>query len=128
MPEVLDIEWVVTDESEWPYAELLVTPHLTVTHGWLARKGAGASARATVERLRRSVIVGHTHRLAQVYVTYDEETPLIAVEGGTMALIRGGLGYAMKPDWQNGFTIIHVHPEGKFHIVLAPIIDGSVYY
>ncbi|NBW21835.1 MAG: hypothetical protein EBR82_79165 [Caulobacteraceae bacterium] len=57
-------------------------------HGWIAKKGSGASALATLDRVNENVVQGHTHRQALVHVTkWIGGVPflLTAVEAGTMA-------------------------------------------
>lgn len=123
---------VIDPEGDYEHGEIEVSPYLAARHGWIARKGSGASALATLEHLGYSVIVGHTHRQSLVHKTRHHmdgrvET-LAACETGCMAEISGGLGYAVAPDWQNGWAVAEVWPSGKFRIDLATYVDGSVYF
>jgi hypothetical protein len=45
-----------------------------------------------------------------------------------MCRIEGGLGYAVAPDWMNGFATAHVWPDGTFKIELATYVNGVLYY
>lgn len=127
----LGVEWVGSDD-EYSHAQIKVTPHLAARHGWIARKGSGASAIATLESLRYSVFIGHCHRQAMVFHTAHDidGTPkeLVGVEIGTMALIRGGLGYVAggNPDWQQGFATARVWSDGFFSADLAKFVGGSL--
>lgn len=129
----LKIEWATsTFGPEWPHAELVLSKHLSVMHGWIARKGSGASALGTLEALQRSIIVGHTHRSAIVLKRLNGSGPddykvLCAVEAGTMCYIPGGLGHTVAPNWQNSFAQIKLYDDGTFHAGLVPYVDGRLY-
>ena len=105
----------------WPFGRYRVTEGLIATHGWLARKGAGNSARASIENANTSIIVGHTHRLAVTHVTRwrDGEPELfVAAEAGTSSAPEG-LQYANTPDWQSGFLTVAVGDDGGFSVEVA---------
>lgn len=128
----LGVEWVGS-EDEYSHAQIKVSPHLAARHGWIARKGSGASAVATLDSLRHSVFIGHCHRQAMVFHTaYDIDgapKELVGVEIGTMSKIAGGLGYVPggRPDWQQGFATARIWPEdGFFSADLAKFINGSL--
>ena len=127
----LGIEFIRPD-GEWKQAQYQVSPKLAARHGWVARKGSGASALATLEHLGYSIIVGHTHRQSLVYKTKHDidgkPSTITGVETGCMCRIEGGLGYTVAPDWLNGFATAWVWPDGKFKIDLATYVDGVLYY
>jgi hypothetical protein len=104
-----------SDHGAYPHPNVSVADGYIATHGWVARKGAGASALASVERLASSIAVGHTHRLAVAHVTRwnADGEPIIytTTETGTMADLSG-LGYAKHPDWQGGWATVTVWPDG----------------
>src|SRR5208283_445858 len=115
----LKIEYV---DPEGPYAlaQINLSPKLAVRHGWIARKGSGASALDTLEHLGYSVIVGHTHRQSLVYkTTHDIDgapATLTAAEAGCMCRVnqtpidgRRWPNYSPVPDWQQGFSTVTVH-------------------
>ena len=99
----------------YDHAEHRVTPNLLAVHGWIAKKGSGASALATLDRVNENVVQGHTHRQALVHVTkWIGGVPflLTAVEAGTMAqLDQSALGYANRPDWQGGWSVAEDHGD-----------------
>ncbi len=99
-------------------------------HGWLARKGSGATALATLTYLGHSVIVGHTHRQALVYHTQHKIDGRVrihcGIEAGTLAQVSGGLGYAVAPDWQPGFCTVYLNPDGTFSPSLATYVSGRL--
>lgn len=115
--------------GEYPHAVYIATPRLSVRHGWIARQKSGATAHATLDHLQASVIVGHTHRQSLVFQTKHrvggEPVTLTAIEAGTLAQVRGGLGYAVAPDWQPGFVAVRVAPDGNFTASFA-CYEGGV--
>jgi hypothetical protein len=110
-------------ESSYEHLQINISPHLAARHGWIARKGSGASALQTLDHLGFSVVVGHTHRQGLVHKTTHDidgaSTTLAAAETGCMCQIQGGLGYSVAPNWQQGFSTAWVWPDGKFKIDLA---------
>lgn len=114
----------------WPQSMLSVAPRLGLTHGWLVRKQAGASALAHVEYLSHSVIMGHTHRQGIANHTYhDLEGGLRihrGVESGCLCLPEDGLGYAVKPNWQPGFATAWIYEDGTFNASLATYVNGHL--
>jgi hypothetical protein len=127
----LGIEFIRPD-GDWKQAQYQVSPYLAARHGWVARKGSGASALATLEHLGYSTVVGHTHRQSLVYKTKHDidgkPSTITGVETGCMCRVEGGLGYAVAPDWLNGFATARVWPDGKFKIDLATYVNGVLYY
>jgi len=100
----------------YEHAEYRIPGGPAVRHGWLASQGAGSSALKTLDKLRRDIIVAHTHRSAVTWHTHwVEQDPvrLLALETGTMArLTEQGMGYAIAPDWQNSFAVVQQHSNG----------------
>lgn len=127
----LGIEYIRPD-GDYEHTQINLSDHLAARHGWIARKGSGASALATLEQLGFSVVVGHTHRQSLVHKTrHDingELSTLAACETGCMCRIEGGLGYAVAPDWQNGFATAEIWPDGTFKLDLATFVEGTLYY
>ncbi len=122
----LGIEYVKPPQDNWQLGQVNVTNQLAARHGWLAKKGAGATALATLETLGYSVVVGHTHRQGKVYKTVHDimgnPKTVTGVETGCMC--RLDLGHAVSPDWQQGFATATVEPDGSFNLELATY-DGA---
>ncbi len=132
----LGVEYV---DPEGPYelAQINLSKHLAVRHGWIARKGSGTSALDTLEHLGYSVIVGHTHRQSIVYkTTHDIDggtKTLTAAEAGCMCRIdqqkqkgRKFPDFSVLPDWQQGFSTVTLHPDGLFRIENATYVNGTL--
>jgi hypothetical protein len=127
--ERLGIHYIDPGNS-YEHAQVEISPYLAARHGWLATKGSGASALKTLEHLGYSIVVGHTHRQSLVHRTTHDiggvPTTLAAAETGCMCKIQGGLGYAVAPDWQNGFATAEVYPGGKFKIDLGTYVSNML--
>ncbi len=125
----LDVD-LGSEDGEYAFDQVQITPELAARHGWIARKGSGASALATIDHLRYSVVIGHTHRQSIVHHTAHSidgrPRVLLGAEAGTLAKIAGGLGYSCSPDWQQGFATATVYPDGKFKLDLATWVDGTL--
>lgn len=124
----LGVEWV-DPAGGYENAQINLTSELAVRHGYISKKGAGSSVRATLAHLRYSIIVGHCHRQSIVHDTAHtidgEPKTILGCEAGTMAEIRGGLGYANNPDWQMGFATAQIYPkDGQFKVDLATYVGG----
>jgi hypothetical protein len=126
---------VATDPSGmagYPAAHVVLGDWLAIYHGWLLGNGkAGASAMAHLEHLQHSVIVGHTHRLAKVHKTLHklngDVVVLVGIEAGTLALVRGGLGHTVKPNWQQGVVIVTILQDGEFTADPAVYANNSLF-
>ena len=129
----LGVAWESPDGG-YENAQIKVTSELAARHGWVVKKGSGASALTSIDRLRYSVVIGHTHRQAIVHHTAHsidgKPKTLLGCEAGTLASIEGGLGYATSPDWQRGFATATIYNsddvagQGIFKVDLATYVDG----
>ena len=136
LPHLLRLDELGIDfvggQSEYQHYRYKLSDTLAVRHGYLSKTGAGASAVATIRQLRHSVVIGHCHRLAVVHLTehdIDGKTrTIMGAESGTMARIEGGLGYAVSPDWQQGFLDLTVWPDGSHTARPVPFVGGRLLY
>ena len=107
---------------EWrPYGAVLNLGRLVVTHGSTVRQHSGWTARAHFEKFGGSVLVGHTHRLGTYYRS-NARGMHASFENG--CLCRLNPEYVQFPDWQQGFSVVHVDTEntGFFSVQQIPII------
>jgi len=126
----LGVEWESPDGG-YENAQIKLTSELAVRHGWIASKGSGSSALKTIDHLRYSIIIGHSHRQAIVHHTAHsidgKPKTLLGCEAGTLATVEGGQGYATAPDWQMGFATAQIYADdGTFKVDLATFVDGSL--
>lgn len=126
----LGVDWIEGDSGSYESGQVNVTSELAARHGWIATKGSGASALKTIDHLRYSVIVGHTHRQSIVFHTAHsidgDPRTLLGCEAGTLATVRGGLSYVQAPDWQAGFATATIWPGGQFNVQLAQWVDSML--
>jgi hypothetical protein len=131
----------VDPHGGYEHGQFKLSKYLAVRHGWVVRKGSGASALGTLESLGYSVIINHTHRQSVVHKTTNDIdgtlSTLTAVEGGCMCRVdinphpsdgRRFPSYATNPDWQQGFVTATVYPDGYFTIDRAIYINGNLLY
>lgn len=108
------------DGDNYFHGQLDLNPDVAVRHGWLTGTN---SAGGTIDRLGMTCFFGHTHhqRLHQKTLYKGDEPigELIGAECGTLAQIKGGLGYSGNPNWQRGAATAHVWPDGGHSIDFA---------
>lgn len=126
----LGFDWVTAPNgAEWPDASLTLSDKLAIRHGWLTATKSAATAHKTLDHLGHSVIVGHTHKQGIAFQTKHEMSGAIrtnvGIEAGTLAEPYG-LGYAVAPDWQQGFAVARVFEDGTFHASLATYVNGTL--
>lgn len=131
---------IVRPNGGYQLGQIKISDKLSVRHGWIAKKGAGASALGTLEHLGHSVLVGHTHRQGMVHQTKHEIDhqirTLVGVEIGCMCRVsqevdeqgRVWPSYTAAPDWNQGFATVEVWPDGAFKVDLATFVNGSLLY
>lgn len=96
---------------------------LIITHGTVCRSKSGISAMAEMEYNGVSTITAHTHRLSQVYKTTARGTDC-AIECGCMCERKPWYylkGKRRLLDWQQGFVILLVNPDGSYASQVLPI-------
>jgi hypothetical protein len=107
--------------------EIVLYEDLLVTHGDMARKWGGYTAKAHSERYVNSVMHGHTHRMGShmrrvPQVGARREQVIRAYEIGCMC--RLDPNYTSVPDWSQGFAIV-VGGDHSYGVELVNIIEGQ---
>jgi hypothetical protein len=104
-----------------------------MTHGHLARKGSGNTARAMLDEYGRSVIHGHTHRLGAIYKTSAGQN-FMAFENGCLCQLTPEFLPPGTVNWQHGFSVGYLMGDGEYHfqqILISPTntiaFNGRVY-
>lgn len=118
----LGIEWIDSSRE-------LKIGNLLFTHGHLARKHAGSSARGHYESYGCSVLIGHIHRLS-IGWKRTKIGDFCMIENGT--LCDFDVEYMKFPDWQHGFTTIEFDgsdfsPRQHAIVDYKLIADNKVY-
>lgn len=122
--------WFELDRFGIDYVDEVYDPigngELLISHGTIARGKSGASAMGSLEMEGTSVIVGHTHRLAQVYKTTAKDE-VVGIESGCLCLRKPWYtlkGKRRMMDWQQGFVLVNIK-DNSFSTQLVPIIRDS---
>lgn len=107
---------------EWrPYGATYSLGKLLVTHGSIVSKHSGQSAKAHLEKYGQSVLIGHTHRGG---VHYKRDIHGVHGAYENFCLCRLDPEYAQHPNWQQGFSVVHVNDNGHFNVNAIPILPG----
>lgn len=108
------------------YGDIYNLGKLLVTHGSIVSKHSAFTAKAHMEKYGSSVLVGHTHRLGTFY-RRDIRGVHVAIENG--CLCRLTPEYVQHPNWQQGFSVVHVDPKTRFfNVQQIPILPGGAFY
>lgn len=112
------------DVITFPYMQPVLFGDTIITHGTRASTTTpGSTALKEIrQRFGTNVIVGHCHSGAMVAQRYVWGTA-VGIENFTMANLDG-LGYAMFPNWCNGFTHLRV-VDGKGYLTPVPIQNNT---
>jgi len=92
--------------------EIAFNSHILFTHGSTARKNAGNSVRAEIEKRRYgwSMVSGHVHR-AGVFSTWTRHGLVWGVESGCLCQLDVEYGSAL--DWSHGLVVGYSNGEGS---------------
>src|SRR3972149_635261 len=104
-----------------PYGAHHMLGKLMVTHGNMVSKHSGLTARAHFDKYGTSILIGHTHRLG-VYYKRDSRGVHGAWENGCLCKMTPE--YAQYPNWQQGFSVVHVSANGLFNVQQIPLLPG----
>lgn len=114
---------LVTDERGWQHAELDLVPGptgLAAVHGWLTGPTVAGN---TLNKVGRSVILGHTHRPEHVFRWSQQlKVEQQAVVVGCQCAVRGVKSFptfVARDNWLQGPAVVTVHRDGEFVIERA---------
>ena len=117
--------------GNYPGSEHWVNEKVVIRHGDIARKGSGATASAIAKESTYTEIFGHIHRFEWAVRTEHRngKTNYIqAFSPGCLCKIDGTVpAKSKRPNWQQGFAIIHYNDEECF-IDPVMIKDGKAFY
>ena len=114
--------------GQWSRARIQYSPIFAAMHGW--RTGKATAARDTARELGMHVAQVHTHRqaIAPVTIGRDGDGYMVqAVECGAMCKVDEGMGHTSGvADWQQGFCLASMWPDGVPSFELVQIVDGAL--
>jgi len=118
---------LIEPKGGYTHAQHWVAPKLAVRHGWLTGQNTAAKSLKSIDY---SLVVFHTHTQELTRRTIHKADGSLehqyGVVGAAMCEIRGGIGFAVDPNWQNGFVTAWVWPDGKFQIDHAQIENDEL--
>lgn len=116
-------------DQDWEAAKFPLSRKLTARHGYTTAKNAGDKM---LSSLTRSTVQGHSHRMSLAMRTEHDNDPdeptstRLAAEVGCMCQIHEGLGHAIDPNWQQGLMLVHIWPDGDFHLTPYFYVPGRL--
>ena len=117
--------------GNYPDSDYWVNDHVVIRHGDMVRKGSGATASATARQATYTEIFGHIHRFEWAIRTEHRNGKINYIQAfspGCLCRIDGKVpGKNARPNWQQGFAIIHYNDEECF-IDPVMIKDGEAFY
>ena len=120
IPELLDLDNLRIEYCG--YGELYDHHGFIVKHGDIVRKYSGMTARAEMEKVGKSGISGHTHRLSS-YFRRTMDGTMVWYECGCLCELNPE--WVHYPDWQQGFAVAWFEKAGnRFFVNLIPIIKS----
>ena len=129
LDELDTVEFLKVGKLGWEYRAnverqlpVLYLGHLAITHGYIARKHSGYTARAMIEERGESVLVNHSHRLGSSWKT-DSLTTHVAYENGHLFDVNKATYVAGAKNWQAGISVVTVENKtGFFRVEQIPIV------
>lgn len=142
-----DYNEAVTPNFLWGLDDLGITwrmyhekPHMrfadTYVHHGKTTSTTGPTIRKDIDDYGVSLIRGHSHKAMIAYKSYPMlDKTLFGMECGHMCDPSAyGLQYADNPDWQQGFGLAQISPDGKVHLEFVRIhsdytciVDGKLF-
>lgn len=122
----LGIEWF----DNYPHDVYKLSSDTAVIHGNKSKPGSGGTSQHEAKDRRYHVFHGHDHSQAITpFTTHDIDNEPILYYGvavGASCQVKGGLGYAVRPDWQNGHATATFDRKGNMTPELMQFIDGRL--
>jgi hypothetical protein len=99
---------------------------LMVEHGDKLKGSGGVNpARTAMLKFKRSVLINHFHRTTSANGNVYAGESYMAWSVGCLCELNPG--YLPINEWNHGFAVVEVYPDGSFKVDNLQIIDGKVY-
>lgn len=126
----LGVKYTEDEEGDWETTHIVLSPLLAATH----KAGAGKNAsRSALDLYDHSIVQGDTHRLEFKYKTKAEYNIDHEADISTRASIQVGClcsreaaFYSKRPDFQQGFVMAYIYPDGRFSVEPYIHIKGDL--
>jgi hypothetical protein len=116
--------------DNYPHDVYKLSPDTAVIHGNKSKPGSGGTSQHETKDRRYNVFHGHDHSQAITpFTTHDIDNKPITTYGiavGASCQVAGGLGYAVRPDWQNGHATATFDKDGNLIPELIHFIDEKL--
>lgn len=111
-------------KDNWKEDYVFLGNDLQMIHGEFCTK---YPARTHVDRMKASVIFGHTHRID---INYDGEKAgfNIGWGGDVNAPAFNYVSRLTKMNWINGFAIVHIDEKGNYFTQVIPVFNNQFWY
>lgn len=102
--------------------------------GWVTSHGhlgslsrtSGGTAKSLANRLGKSVICGHTHRMGVINSTVGTKVTSGVETGHMMDLKKASYIKTGAPDWQSGWVVAEITKKGNVAVQLVPVSSSGV--
>ena len=116
--------------DNYPHDVYKIAPDTAVIHGDKSKPGSGGTSQHEVKDRRYHVFHGHDHSQAITpFTSHDIDNKPLLYYGtavGASCQVEGGLGYAVRPDWQNGAATATFDKDGNMTPELIHFFDGKL--
>lgn len=119
----LNVEYVPSEQNFFINDNLMVL-HGDKDDGCKYSANSAYSAKLTLDKIGKSLIMGHTHRLGLHYKTVLDKT-MMGLENGCLCLLTPE--YVKNPDWQQGFSVVY-NSAHRFYVQPIPVVNKRFIY
>lgn len=111
-------------QLDWKQGVVYLGKHLEIFHG---ENCSIHAAKATMDKLRTSVMFFHTHRF-QAYMEGNTASWNMGWGGDINSSAFNYATKAMKSSWKNAMAIVHIDEQGGYHVVPIVWHNDHFYY
>ena len=122
MPELQPARILHLEDHEYEEGPVFIHGAFRVAHG--IRFGVNAAS-LSLRDYMSSGLQNHSHRLQTYYRTTPAEVYVYAQNGHLSDVEQA---YKRNPDWQQGFSILYMLPNGRFRLEQIPIVGHKAIF
>jgi len=122
VPELQPARILYLKDEEYVEGPIFINKTFRISHG--TRYGENA-AKLSMMDFMISGLQNHSHRL-QAYYRTSMETEYVYVQNGHLTDVKKS--YKKHPNWQSGFSILYMLPDGRFRLEQVPIVKAKTIF
>jgi len=122
MPELQPARILYLEDHEYQEGPVFIRNTFRISHG--IRFGENASKLSLRDHMT-SGLQNHSHRLDTYYRTTPSSMYVFAQNGHLSDVEQA---YKRNPNWQQGFSILYMMPNGRFHLEQVPIVGHKAIF